>query len=121
MGWGTDFKTKITVKVKKWLPKLLFTGDVYLNRLIFRQKWEVEEKITELQREIAESYEILLMLVAVDTQNLREKDEDLIYSIRNRVSEHVEIIQEAQSKLTLLQLYLHHIEENGISVETHDQ
>lgn len=94
MSWGTDFKT-----------------NVFLSRQIFRTKVEVEEAIKEKEGQIRTDTELLMMIAMANPKDLATEDEDVLYSMRNRVSDHINDIISTQRELTLLYLYLDAIED----------
>ena len=57
MGWGTDFKT-----------------DIYLNRMIFNSKGELEDKIEELEKGITTCKEKLLMFASSTPKDIIPDD-----------------------------------------------
>lgn len=103
MGWGTDFKT-----------------NVYLNRQIFKNKQEVEDAIKEKEEQIQTDTELLLMIAMANPKDLVEEDEDVLYSTRNRATDHLNNIVLTQRELTLLCLYIDAIED-GTAKFTDDE
>lgn len=97
MSWGINFKV-----------------DVYLSRMTFTSVYQVEEKIKELEDELNTAREILSMLAIATPNTIIEQDEDPIYSIKNRVSDQIDLIIDSQHDLTLLKLYYDEIKEGRI-------
>lgn len=103
MGFGTDFKT-----------------NVYLNRQIFRNKQEVEEAIKEKEKQIQSNTELLLMIAMANPKDLVTEDEDVLYSARNRVTDHINEIISTQRELTLLYLYIDAIEDGTAKFDNYE-
>lgn len=99
MSWGTGFK-----------------AEVYLSRMSFDSKYELEHEIDELRHSIDTSREILSMLAIANPKDIITEDEDPIYSLKSRVADQVELIEDNAHKLALLQLYLTEVEEGRVTI-----
>ena len=99
MSWGTSFKT-----------------EVYLSRMSFDSQYELEHEIDELRHSIDTSREVLSMLAIANPRDIVTEDEDPIYSLKNRVADQVELIEDNAHKLALLQLYLTEVEEGRVTI-----
>jgi vacuolar-type H+-ATPase subunit E/Vma4 len=85
MGWGIDF-----------------TADVYLKRHI-NSKEELEGLIEDLEKELTEDKATLQMMAISEPKNLVDED-DLLYGIKNRVSDVLESYYDNVRDLTKLYL-----------------
>ena len=93
MGWGTDFK-----------------ANIYLNRLTFSSKYDVEDKITDLKEDIATLEKLILGWCHAST--IRDDEEILdTDSITYKLNQKFEEYREALRTLTLVELYLEHYDE----------
>lgn len=101
MGWGTEF-----------------TIDVYLNRQIFSSRYELDEKVKELEKHI-ESAKRELTALAVGTPRdiMAEKNEDgfvenPIDQILARTQEAFEWMEDNYKELHRLYLFQQYLDEN---------
>jgi len=103
MGWGTEFTT-----------------EVFLNRLTFRTKKEVEEKIEENLVSIEDAKKRLQMFIASTPQDIIDPEWKVqpIDWLVNNTDVWFEIIQDTTKENVLLALYLEYLEENGGVIST---
>lgn len=96
MGWGTTFNTEI-----------------YLNRMIFQQKWEIEEKIQQNEKYISDSITKLKMFVSANPKDIIDIEwkEEPINWLSNQVDDLIEFIEDTSYENYKLNLYLDYINE----------
>ena len=96
MGFGTAFNTEI-----------------YLNRMIFKQKWEVEEKIEQNKKYISDSITKLKMFTSTNPRDIVDIEwkEEPINWLSNQVDDLIEFIEEYSFENYKLNLYLDYINE----------
>ena len=107
MGWGTDFKI-----------------DIYLNRKVFSNKYEVEDKISELEQSIENNKSLLKIYASSTPSDIipEEYKDDPIGWINNEINLIFETIEEELLDCYRFRLYLEYLEENTIeSKEKSDQ
>ena len=95
MGYGTIFKT-----------------DIYLNRMTFQHRHELDDKIEELEYNINEAEKEILM-IAANSNIVSEPDVPAIYSIKRHVQDLIEGIKEDYALLQDLQRYAEYLDETG--------
>jgi hypothetical protein len=101
MGWGTSFKTEI-----------------YLNRQIFNSKWELEERIKEVEGYInSAKRELTALAVSTPKDVIAEKDEsgypqNPIDEVLRKVHETFEWMEDNYGDLNKLYQYQQYLEEN---------
>ena len=90
MGWGTNF-----------------TADLYLNRMVFKSEYELEEKIEDLKSSINGWRERMLMFSTSNPKDIIPEDwkEQPIDFIYNEVKQLMDNIDEDSYQLFLLQIY----------------
>lgn len=100
MGWGTDFTT-----------------DVYLSRLVFTNKYQVEDKIKEKEKEIADIKQKLSMFITATPNTIVPTDwnEDPIDWLNMKFNELFEELEELNFSLFRLDLYNQYLEDNNIT------
>lgn len=98
MGWGTEFTT-----------------EVFLNRMAFKTKNEVEQKIQENLDSIEDAKKRLQMFIASTPSDIIDPEwkEQPIDWLVNNTDVWFEIIKDATRDNVLLNLYLTYIEDNG--------
>ena len=93
MGWGTDFK-----------------ANVYLNKITFSSKYDVEYKISELKEDIITLEKLILGWCHANP--IRDEEEILdTDTITFRLNQKFEEYRELLRTLTLVELYLEHYDE----------
>lgn len=101
MGYGTDFK-----------------ADIYLNRMIFTNKYELENKIEENKGYISDSIQKIKMFAAANPRDIVDAEwkEEPINWINNQINDLMESINEFSFENYRLELYLDYINDecNGI-------
>lgn len=97
MGWGTDFK-----------------ADIFLNRMNFENKSEVEDKIEELRKSISDAKVRIKMHASANVKDLIPEDwkDQPIDFISNELDVLFEWHDECLNTLQLLNLYKEKLEED---------
>lgn len=95
MGWGTEFNFNI-----------------YLNRMIFQNRYQVEDKIKDLNDYIINCQIQLVALGTCTPKDLFPESEDILSDIEFKINDLMNVILENQRNITLLELYLEYIEQN---------
>ena len=101
MGWGTSFTTEI-----------------YLSRQVFNSKFELDEKIKEVERYIESAkLELTAYVVATPRDIIAEKDEsgyiqNPIDEVLRKVNETLEWMEDNYRDLNKLYQYQQYLEEN---------
>ena len=101
MGWGTSFK-----------------ADIYLSRQVFNSKYELDEKIKEVEEYIESAkQELTAYAVATPRDIIAEKDEsgyiqNPIDEVLRKVNETFEWMEDNYRDLNKLYLYQEYLEEN---------
>ena len=106
MAWGTDFTT-----------------DVYLNRLVFTNKYQVEDKIKEKEKEVADIKQKMAMFITATPNTIVPTDwnEDPIDWLNMKFNELFEDLEEIQMSLFRLELYNAYLEDNNITNIIHQK
>ena len=96
MGWGTTFNTEI-----------------YLNRMIFQQKWEIEEKIQQNEKWISDCITKLKMLAIANVKDIIDPEwkEESVTWVNNQVNDLMGMIEDTSYENYKLNLYLDYINE----------
>lgn len=90
-----------------------FTKEIYLNRQLFDSKYEVKSKIKELEDNIAEYREEILMYAAATPKDIHtDQDQDILSSIKCRVKELFEFLEEDYRLLHNLYHFEEYLDEN---------
>jgi len=98
MGWGTNFNI-----------------DIYLNRQIFSSKYEVEDKILELTKNIEDNKSKLKMYASSTPNDIKSDDcDNIIDCISYDIDFIFNSIEEDLKNLFQLRLYSEYIEEHPI-------
>ena len=99
MGWGTDCKV-----------------DIYLNKQIFNFKSEVEDKIHELEQDIAKQETMLISYACANPKDIAgdEWKDEPIRNINFIMDEALETYKEDLYNKFQLELYLGYLEDNNI-------
>jgi len=93
MGWGTDFK-----------------ANIFLNRLVFSSKDEVEDKIEEIKSNIESEKRVIISYA--HSKEVREEGEIIdTDQLTYRINEKIDDITQHAKLLQLLELYLEHYDE----------
>ena len=97
--WGTDFK-----------------AELFLKRITFENKYEVENKIEEIKKNLEISQSTLKMYAISNPKDIVPKDwnEQSVDFIRNKIDEIMEIYLDDINTLFLLTEYLETIEDDEI-------
>jgi uncharacterized protein YlzI (FlbEa/FlbD family) len=94
MGWGTSF-----------------TADIYLNRIIFNSKYEVQSKIEELEENINRYREEILMYASATPKDIfPNSEEDILFSIKCKINDLFECLEDDYRLLTRVHHFMEHIE-----------
>lgn len=101
MGWGTSFKT-----------------DIYLSRIIFNNKIELEDKIKENKEYISKLIQKLKMFASANPKDIIDLEwkEEPINWISNQIDNLMESIEEFSYENYRLELYLDYINDKCDSV-----
>lgn len=96
MGWGTSFKT-----------------DIYLNRIVFSSKYELEDKIRENEKSIEDAKKRIQMFVAASPRDIIDPEwkEEPINWLVNSTEGWFELIQDTIAENVRLNLYLEYIDD----------
>lgn len=89
MGWGTDFK-----------------AEVFLNRLVFANKYEVEEAIKEKSNDIIQNEVLLLGYAMATPKDIFPNSDDVAFDVKIAVSDVLENLAELHVDRYKLSLYL---------------
>ena len=89
MGWGTDFK-----------------ADVFLNRQVFANKYEVEEAIREKSNDIIQNEVLLLGYAMATPKDIFPNSDDVAFDVKLAISEVLENLSELHVDRYKLSLYL---------------
>lgn len=89
MGWGTDFK-----------------AEVFLNRLVFANKYEVEEVIKEKSNDIIQNEVLLLGYAMATPKDIFPNSDDVAFDVKIAISEVLENLAELYVDMYKLNLYL---------------
>jgi hypothetical protein len=94
MTWGTDFNT-----------------DIFLSRQSYSSKFEVEDKINELNELINNCEAQIKMYVSSTPKDITPPDfsEEQINWLNNQINEHLEMYREYLLERYRLELYLEHL------------
>ena len=95
-----------------------FTADVYLNRQIFESRWELDEKVKELEKFIEMSkQELLALAVSTPKDVIAEKDVDgypqnPIEEVLRKTRETFEWMEDNYRELNKLYQFQQYLDEN---------
>jgi len=95
-----------------------FTADVYLNRQIFESRWELDEKVKELEKFIEMSkQELLALAVSTPKDVIAEKDADgypqnPIEEVLRKTRETFEWMEDNYRELNKLYQFQQYLDEN---------
>lgn len=91
MGWGTEFKY-----------------DIYLSRRVYRAKWEVEDDVKNVEKEVERTKEQILMFCSASPNTIVSEDykDEAVNYIHREVSELFEFYEEQLLLLQNLKCYL---------------
>jgi len=103
MGWGIEFK-----------------ADIYLSRQSYSSKGEVEDKISEFDKEINNCEAELKMFAAANPKDIVPPDsvEDQILWLNNEINQTLEVYRELLMERYRLYLYLDYLNEGGEIVKS---
>jgi len=95
-----------------------FTADIYLNRQIFESRWELDEKVKELEKFIEMSkQELLALAVSTPKDVIAEKSEDgypqnPIEEVLRKTRETFEWMEDNYRELNKLYQFQEYLDEN---------
>ena len=112
MGWGTNFFSKIKIKVTKKLST--FIANVYFHKQTFLNKYEVEDKIKDNLKEIEGNKQKILFMIASTPKNYVGPNDDLLYYPINFFNSLIEEIVELEVENYKLKLYLEYLSQSEI-------
>ena len=101
MGWGTTFTT-----------------DIFLSRMSFDSKSEVEDKITEINNYVDICKTNIKLYASSTPRDIIPEDwkDEPIQWINNKLDEEFNSLSEYENELRLLNQYLNYLEENDINI-----
>ena len=95
-----------------------FTADIYLNRQIFESRWELDEKVKELEKFIEQGkQELLALAVSTPKDVIAEKDADgypqnPIEEVLRKTRETFEWMEDNYRELNKLYQFQQYLDEN---------
>ena len=98
MGWGTDF-----------------TADIYLNRILFSNRYQVEDKIDSLEEDKSFYENKLYMMVSSNVKDIVPRDwldDDPITWLHKEIKDTLQELNNTNIELYKLRLYLEFLEQN---------
>ncbi len=105
MGWGTTF-----------------TPEIYLNRLSFDTKYDLEQEIEDIKDCLSNIEKRILMISAARPEDIcgEEFKDEPLSAIQNEVTNLLEEYQEDMHKLVRLELFLIHLEDTGEDIKEYN-
>lgn len=95
-----------------------FKPEIYLNRKIYRSRYELDGEIQDLEKDLQAIKEKFKMFAIATPKDIMQ-GEDILWAINTELSELWDALEEAMRDLTLIRLFKDHLEETGDDINNY--
>jgi hypothetical protein len=98
-----------------------FNADIFISHKLFNSIVDIDAAIDGLKEDMQSDRECLLMIAMSNPKDIIEGGDDVLYSVRNRINDHLDSLLQSEVQMQYLLLYKEAIQEgNAKFKETQD-